>query len=517
MGRQRGGAEGSVREHPAGSGLWQARLPGRIDPHRRPIDGSFPSEVVARRALNEAIADIDRGRQLKPIGRPGASKRTVAMVVEDYIEDRKTDGLDPIASKTVMDYREALRNVINHPQANLGRVPTSRLDSPALDRWLRDLAKAGLSHGRIHKGYAVLRAALAWEVRKGRLAINPAREVRRTSTKRGRSRRQTSDPVLLPSWDELAKLAAHPPLWEDRLLILLIAWAGLRWTEAVSLSVTDVWRDRARLSVQRVLAWNPDDQTWELEDVKGGIAATVPLPEPLWKALIALAESRSIEDRLGGDLLFRPLKVRRLGIPTMLVDHTDWSKRVWHPARAAAGLVGDLSLPQLDPRRRALHIKDLRAYAASVVVDSGGTQYEAAALLRHADVMTTNRYYARAQDERSHDPARARLRIDTDLTLPQRIDALWAAWAGAFPAGAGALDPARPEPVVEPETPIQAQEDAPGHLPVEKKGPKKGPQPKISPFSTSLESPKTLILQGQSAGGSPGARTRNLRIKSPQL
>jgi len=415
MGRRSGGAEGSVREHPVGSGLWQARLPGRIDPHRRPIDGSFASQALARRALNEAIADIDRGRHIKPIGRPGARKRTVAMVVEDYIEDRKTDGLDPIANKTVMDYREALRNVINHPHANLGRVPTSKLDSPALDRWLRDLSTAGISHGRIHKGYAVLRAALAWEVRKGRLALNPAREVRRTSTKRGRSRRQTSDPVLLPSWAELARLAEHPPLWEDRLLILLIAWAGLRWTEAVSLSVTDVWRDRARLSVQRVLAWSPDDQTWYLEDVKGDIAATVPLPEPLWRALTALAASRSVEDRLGGDLLFRPLKVRRLGVPTMIIDHTDCSKRVWHPARAAAGLVGDPTLPTLDPRRRALHIKDLRAYAASVVVDSGGTQYEAAALLR----------------------------LDTDLNLPQRIDALWKAWASAFPAGAGALDPDR--------------------------------------------------------------------------
>lgn len=147
--------------------------------------------------------------------------------------------------------------------------------------------------------------------------------------------------------------------------------------------MTDVWRDRARLSVRRVLAWSPDDQTWDLEDVKGGIAATVPLPEPLWRALMALAASRPVEDRLGGDLLFRPIKVRRLGVPTMIIDHTDWSKRVWHPAPAAARLIGDPTLPTLDPRRRALHIKDLRAYAASVVVDSGGTQYEAAALLGH--------------------------------------------------------------------------------------------------------------------------------------
>ena len=77
--------------------------------------------------------------------------------------------------------------------------------------------------------------------------------------------------------------------------------------------------------------------------------------------------------------------------------------------------------------------EDLRAYAASVVVDSGGTMYESAALLRHADVQTTNRYYARAQDEKSHDHERARLRVDMDLPLPQRIDALWDAWCTAHP------------------------------------------------------------------------------------
>jgi hypothetical protein len=77
----------------------------------------------------------------------------------------------------------------------------------------------------------------------------------------------------------------------------------------------------------------------------------------------------------------------------------------------------------------------------AAVVDSGGTQYEAAALLRNSDVMTTNRYYARAQDEKSHDHERARLRVDMDLTLPQRIDALWTAWCTAHPEHtAGLLD-----------------------------------------------------------------------------
>jgi len=117
----------------------------------------------------------------------------------------------------------------------------------------------------------------------------------------------------------------------------------------------------------------------------------------------------------------------------VVINQSDWGRRVWRPAREAAGLVGNPNLPLLDPRRRALQVKDLRAYAASVVVDSGGTQYEAATLLRHSDVQTTNKYYARAQDERSQDPARAQLRLDLSLTLDERIDALWNAWTHAYP------------------------------------------------------------------------------------
>ena len=440
MGR-RTGLEGSVREHPPGSKQWRVRLPARLDPHRRQLDAVFPTKREARQALNREIADLERGLKALTKPTPGKAKRTMAVVLEEYIADRRADSLDPIAINTVRDYREVLRNVVCHPRANLGRVPVAKLDAVALDTWIKDLAAQGLSRRRTGKALAIVRAALAWEVRRGGLAINPAREVRRTSTKAGRSSRRTADPVLLPSWGEIAALASHPQRWDDRLLILLIAWAGLRWTEAVSLSVTDLWDDRPRLTVRRVLVWNPDEDQWEEEDVKGGNAASIPLPTPLWEQLRALAATREIEDRLGGDLLFRPTKNRYEGQPPMIIDHTDWSKRVWHPARKAAGLIGDPNLPELDPRHRAIHIKDLRAYAASVVVDSGGTVYEAASLLRHTDVLTTNRFYARAQDEHSHDPERSRIRIDQNLTLPQRIDALWTAWATAHPSGERAVRP----------------------------------------------------------------------------
>ncbi len=444
MGR-RIGLEGSVRQHPPGSGRWRGRLPSRLDPHRRYIDGTFPTEREARKALNQSIADLDTGRTPRKAEAPtGGPVRRVRNIVLDYIEDRRNDAYDPIAINTVRDYSDVLKNVISREYADLGGVPANQLDSLAIDTWFRRLRDEGVSHRRAAKALAIIRAALAWEVRAGRLSTNPAREVRRVTTKKGRGSRITADPVLLPSWEELAVLASNPGRWEDRLLILLIAWAGLRWSEAISLAVGDVWPTRPRLSVRRIFAWDATSAEWIVEDVKGGHADVIPLPTPLWESLLDLAATRTVNRSLGGDLLFRPTRRRYANTPPVVIDNNNWRKRVWEPARLAADLNGDPALSQLDPRRRPLRVKDLRAYAASVVVDSGGTQYEAAALLRHSTVQTTNRYYARAQDERSQDPARASLRVDLTMTLPERIDALWTAWTTTYPdQTCDLLDPRR--------------------------------------------------------------------------
>lgn len=308
MGRRSGGVEGSVREDPPGSGSWQGRLPKRVDPYRRAIPGRYPTQTACRRALNKAIADLDAGRLAKPQGKPADTVRRLRQSVEEYIEDRRTDAMDPIAVNTVRDYTDTLKNVINHPRANLGRTPLDRVDGPALDKWLRLLHGAGVSHRRSAKGFAIVRATMGWEVRQGRIAVNVARQVRRVSTKKGRAQRQTADPVLLPSWSELAALAAAPKLREDRLLLLTIAWCGLRWAEAVSLGVTDVWPVRPRLSVRRTFIWDATVQECEQEVVKAGLAVAIPMPTPLWEALRELAESRSVDERMGGDLLFRPVR-----------------------------------------------------------------------------------------------------------------------------------------------------------------------------------------------------------------
>ena len=451
MGRRKG-FEGSVRRTPGGSGQWQARLPYRLDVHRRPLPDTYATETAAWSALRVAIVDMDRNASLRPTGRPNGKMRRVRDVVADYIAARKNSALAPIAIRTVRDYRSVLENHVNRKRADIGRVPVHRLTGRDIRQWMDDLAADGVGVGTISNARRVLGAALAWEVREGRLGVNVATHVRIESSKARRAAMQTVDPVLLPSWGEFATLVETPEDEHDRLLIALLGWCGLRWSEGVSLHEQAVWRDRPQITIDRVLVRRTQSEVdadtgvslhllgndyWRQEPPKAGVSATVPLPRPLWRRLVILADQRLRDEPLpmpAGRLLFRrpiisPAYSRSIGV----LDNTNFRRDVWLPARDAAGLVGDSSLPALDPRRYPMKVKDLRAFAASVLLDSGSSLTEAALLLRHADKKTTERHYARAMQERSHDRARRDVQIDRGASLPERLDALWEAWVEAFP------------------------------------------------------------------------------------
>lgn len=188
------------------------------------------------------------------------------------------------------------------------------------------------------------------------------------------------------------------------------------------------------LTVSRVLVRTKS--TWRVEAPKGGLAATVPLPTQLWQRLLALAELRRQGDPLpppAGQLLFRPQMIRPGSSGIHVIDNSVFRRNVWDPARAAVGLGGNPRLPKLDPRGRGLKLKDLRAFTASVLIDSGATITEGAVLLRHSDHRTTEKHYARAMLEKGNDPFRISLRTEGRLTTLERLEKLWKAWDKSFP------------------------------------------------------------------------------------
>ncbi len=434
---RRPGVEGTVKETPqTGSGSWIALLPPRLcgGGKRTAIPGRFATKTEARRALQAQISDIDRGRLAAPSGRRGSPVRRVRHVVDEYIELRENHPRAPLAVRTVVGYKAALKRQVNHPDANIGDFPVARLTTPGVENWLTQLATAGVPQSRIDYARRVLSASLQWEVSQGRLVTNPVSDIVTFSSKAGTAANQSADAVYLPTWSELASLIQSPTREEDRLLIALLAWSGLRWSEAVALDAASVWQDQPTITIRRVLVKSPAG--WVEEAPKGGRTESIPLPRPLWERLATLARYRSRYGLLpapAGRLLFRPERIATTRGGIHILDNTDWRRHVWIPTRKAANLDGDDSRAPLDPRRTPIKVKDLRAFTASVLVDAGASMTEAAVMLRHTNQRTTERHYARAMDERSQDPARMKLRVKPGLTLTERVEALWSAFAKGFP------------------------------------------------------------------------------------
>ncbi len=461
--------EGTVKETPRkGSGVWMALLPPRLSTpgQRAAIPGRFPTKREARRALSAYIADVDRGlvprpvTSTKPTPTPRAPKRdtppssavgaaalpTIKELVLEYIDARKNNPRSPLATRTARGYETALRLQICHPQANIGAEVALAVGGQHIENWLDDLASAGVGAGTADAARRLLRSALTWQVAQGRLPFNAVSRARKYSTKASRAAAQTADPVLLPSWSELAALVSSPTHAEDRLLIALLAWTGLRWSEAASLGTYAVSKVRPELTVDRVLMKRtakerePGDAPWVVEPPKGGLAATVPLPRPLWIRLLELVDMREAEPPLpepAGRLLFRPASPRIGDTESVgMLDNRCFLRDVWSKARVAAHLVGDPRLPEIDPRHWPIKVKDLRAFAVSGLYDAGGNELQASQLLRHSDTRTTRRYYMRAMDDASADPQRSSLRQVPGLSLQDRIDLVWNAWVSAHPAAA---------------------------------------------------------------------------------
>jgi len=441
---RKSGVEGTVKETPRkGSGSWIALLPPRLCQRgqRTSIPGRFPNKTLARRALSAHIADIDNGRLAAPSGRPGGPVRRVRHSVEDYIAFRTTDPRAPLAGKTIRGYKSVLTTTIIRPDANIGEVAIARLTPLGISNWMDDLTTLGVGQPTINAARRLLSAALSWEVNEGRLAVSPFRKVRITTSKFKRASDQPLGPVLLPTWSELAKIVQTPQEVNDRILIALMAWAGLRWSEAISLEARSVWKDKPAISISRVLSKSHMNQ-WVSEPPKAGQTATVPIPRQLWERLRILADerlSKSEPNDIAGNLLFRsPVTNDRAG-SIGIMDHSNFRRNVWIPARQAAGLDGDPTRPTADPRSRGLRVKDLRAFAASVLADAGATAVEIAVYLRHSDIKVTATHYLRAFNSQDQDPARMQLRIDQTLSTAARLDALWEAWTTQFPEAAKAL------------------------------------------------------------------------------
>jgi integrase len=237
----------------------------------------------------------------------------------------------------------------------------------AVQQWVSNLGR-GTSDSNpvgasvVRRTHYVFASILADAVRDNLIARNPAADVKLPTTTRKR-------PVYL-THEQVGALASAAGEYEG--LVLLLAYTGLRWGEAVALRVRDLDMLRRRATVSEN-AVQSGKQIF-VGTPKAHKQRTVPLPEFLLPYLARQCEGRSRDD-----LLFPGKDAGHLKRP--------------HPVSGwFAKAVIESAVPRTTPH-------DLRHTAASLAVAAGANVKAVQKMLGHASAAMTLDIYADLFDD----------------------------------------------------------------------------------------------------------------------
>ncbi|WP_110334139.1 tyrosine-type recombinase/integrase [Prauserella flavalba] len=320
---------GNVRKLP--SGRWQARYPGP-DGQMRNAPQTFETKRAAERWLSVTESQLMQGEWIDP----ERARVTLGEYAERWIIQRP--GLRP---RTVELYRWLLRT---HIDAGLGGVELGKLSTAVIRQWRADRLAAGVSESVTAKAYRFLRAVLNTAVDEDKIMQrNPCRI-------RGADRENPAErPVL--SVAQVFDLAGRMPD-RFRALVLLAAFASLRWGEVTALRRCDVADDASWVRITRALVEVPGRGL-----IAGPPKSRAGVRELTLPAAIRPDVLRHLETYVGSD----PMSLLFAGVRDgNAVRRPNFNQRVkWTKVVADMGLAG-------------LHFHDLR-HARNIWASKAGT------------------------------------------------------------------------------------------------------------------------------------------------
>lgn len=237
-----------------------------------------------------------------------------------------------------------------HVEPRWGHVRLSAITAWDIEGWIAGMAKQGVGASSLAQSARLLRHMLADAARHKMIAGDPSATVRIPTPPRHVDRFLTRA--------EFARLLDRMPTDRDRALLLLMCEAGLRWGEAAGLHSHRVDVDARRLVVVEVLR---RDRSVKGQPKSASGQRIVPLTDAVVEAVRPFLS--------GSGPLFPG------------VDYTNWRRRVFVPARDAAGLA--------DPQPT---IHDLRHSFGSWLADRGVPPHEIQSLMGHSSLRATERY-----------------------------------------------------------------------------------------------------------------------------
>jgi len=274
---------GKIRQLP--SGRYQASYVGP-DLLRHTAARTYPARMDAEGWLVDERRLIERATWTPPAQR-AAEKRaevvTLGAYAQRWIDHR------PLKARSRIGYQSLLDT---HIKDDLGAVPLRSLTPDAVRHWYAGLDKSTPT-ARAH-AYQLLHAVCATAVADGLMAANPCAIPRAMLTK---TKRQ---PVILTvaEVDELASTIKPGTL---RALILVLAWCGPRWGEAVELRRRDVNADASVLTVARGATHR--DKVCRIDTPKSGRGRSVVVPPHIRADLVSHLEQHVAK---GADALLFP-------------------------------------------------------------------------------------------------------------------------------------------------------------------------------------------------------------------
>lgn len=355
---------GWIRKRQNRPSPWRAGYRG---PDGREHSRSFERKVDAERWLRSELQKVDLGIWVDP--------EAGNITLEDWSAIWMS-GRVGLTEKTRAGYQGILDSRV---LPVFGAVPIKKMTRAVVASWVSDMSDEGLSSSRVRNCFNVLAACLDAAVDEGLVGRNPARGVELPAQSVQAEHRYLTA-------EQVDALASAVPTQADRTLILVLAYGGLRWGEAVALRKGRVDVLRRRLSIAEAAT-----------QVSGRLI----FGEPKTHRRRYVHLPRFVAEELAEHLQRRPADPDALvwvapkGGP---LRYNPYRHRVWDRAVADAGLEG------LTPHA-------LRHTCASLMRAAGADVKEIQTQLGHRSPMITLSIYTHLFED-AFDPVMDRLDAD---------------------------------------------------------------------------------------------------------
>lgn len=336
------------------SGKWQATI--RTAGGRKVSRTDSLKKVVSEWA-KQAELDVARGKWSDP----RSTSIKVSQWWEKYVAAKRVEEETARADQSSWKL---------HLEPFFGSRDIATLKPIDVETWVTQRIESGVGPSAIRRALNLLKALLESAVDNQIITHNVARKVRPPQEKEPIVEWFTADEVdavlaemYRRGWDSMA------------VMTLLMIWTGLRWGEAAALNVEDFDFQRGTIIVSHTLTQAGRDKPYPKTDTS---ADEIPCPDHVMETVKSFVGSQR-EGRLF---------TTRRGAKNL--SGGNWRKD-WDVVLRAAGV-------------RALHPHVCRHTCASWLVQSGVPLYNVSKQLRHASIVTTQRYAHLAPDV--HDPVR---------------------------------------------------------------------------------------------------------------